>query len=301
MTHQPMTEGTRRNLLALLSDGARLADGSIDGVAAHREMFARLGMAHVAELYRVLEFALLLRFDISILFADFIRREHEPAAHVYARFVILTIYEGSATYRRLLGKHLQDTLAANADARPLLPRIRALHKAMSSVAKEAVREYRDIRHGIAAHRDENAVVQLRRLRSVGGEELALSVERFTRASMELERLFAELTAGIKQTLDTHLSVIGLHPGQSASINVNVTDGGMASPQPLPGEELDWETSDPAVATVDATGTVYAVSFGHARITFIGRSTPASGGAFVFVGTDAQIAEMNEHYSRLLHG
>jgi hypothetical protein len=297
-----MTDATRSALLLKLSEAATDADNALPDVAAMRQMFARLELNHVAELFRVLEFTLLLRFDLSILFADYVENEHRPQAHVYARFLILTIYEGAKTYRHLLGKQLQAELASSDDAKELIPHIRRVHKALNTIASEAEKVYGDVRNGIAAHRDADAIIQLRRLRDIGGEELADFVLRFLQAAGELEVLLAAVTAGIAQSVKNHVRVVNLRPGAQANINVTVSGSIPVKSRQINVEEIDWDSSDPTVAEVDTFGRVTAHSAGHSRITFRSSVAPeVDGGIFVFVGDDDQLSEMSRAWNALITG
>lgn len=297
-----MTDATRSALLLQLSEAATAADNTLPDVAAVRQMFARLEMNHVAELFRVLEFTLLLRFDLSILFADYVENEHRPQAHVYARFLILTIYEGARTYRHLLGKQLQAELASSDDSKELIPHIRRVHKALNTIASEAEQVYGDVRNGIAAHRDADAIVQLRRLRDIGGEELADFVLRFLQAAGELEVLLAAVTAGIAQSVKNHIRVVSLRPGTQTNINVTVSGSMPGEARQINAEEIEWVSSDPTVAEVNISGYVTAHCSGHSRITFRSNVSPeVNGGLFVFVGDDDQLAEMSRAWNALITG
>lgn len=297
-----MSDATRSKLLLQLAKNASIANDALPGTAAAREMFARLDMNDVAELYRVLEFALLLNFDLSILFADFVKNEHKPQAHVYARFVILTIYEGTKTYRHLLGKQLQKELASSEATKDLIPHIRASHKALNDVASEAEEVYADVRNGIAAHRDSDATTQLRRLRQIGGEELTDFVLRFLRAAGQLQILLSSLTASIARSLKNHIQVIYLHPGSETIINVTTSGAMPGQISPIDAQELDWHSPDPTVAEINPSGLLRAYSPGNTRITFRRNVPPKiDGSIFVFVGDDAELAEMSRTWKAVLTG
>jgi hypothetical protein len=221
---------------------------------------------------------------------------------VYARFVILTIYEGTQTYRHLLGKQLQATLASSDVAKDLIPHIRRVHKALNNVASEAEQQYGDVRNGIAAHRDADAITHLQRLRGIGGEELTDFVLRFGQAAGELQALLAGVTMGIAQSLKNQMRIIQLHPDTQLIINVTTAGASPGESSRVDAQEITWYSSDPSVAEVDASGCLMARSHGCARVTFGSNVAPeVNGGVFVFVGNDEQLAEMSSAWNALVKG
>jgi hypothetical protein len=256
-------------------------------------------MQNVARLYQVLEFSALLNFDLAILFADYVRHELAPKSHVYARFVVLTIYEGTKTYRQLLGRELQDILAADSSSRPLVPLIRGVHKALNAVATDAEHKYGDVRNGIAAHRDVEAVAQLKRLRGIGGEELAQFVERFLQAAGELEKLLAQVSKGLVHSLSNHLRAVSLRVGAELVINVHANPRSADRANPVPPEGLEWTSSCPEVALVSSTGHVVGHATGHARIRFR-RDTPPiiDGSVVVLVGNEDELPHLERAWLEL---
>jgi hypothetical protein len=295
---EPLTPASREKLLSVLREQEEVAAQIVRDVGAGRHFFEKFGFEGIAELYRVLEFTAVLRYDVTVIFADYVSYEMTERSHVYSRFLILTLYESTKTYRRLLGKNLQKKLANDKAASEFLARARGAHKALSAVADEVAKRYGDIREGIAAHRDEEALAQLERLRSIGGEEVANVFERFTRALGELEHLLHDFLRVIKQAFELYLRQMILPVGGEANIALNVTEEhGSAVAVDL--RDVAWISHNAAVAVVSEDGRVTALAPGHARVTFEHRSNAQiAGGVFVLVGAPENLQSLEESWQSL---
>jgi hypothetical protein len=296
---EPMSPETREKLLAELSKQEMIAARILNQMGGGRHLFVNLGHGGMAELYKVAEFTALLRFDLACLFSDYVRHEHSERAHLYARFLILTVYESTKTYRGLLGGDLQKKLNDTDGSGFFMQKVRDVHKQMSRLSDGVAKEYGDVRQGIGAHRDPEALKQLERVRAIGGEELADLYERFTSALLLLERLISEFTGIIAGALQQHLQRLVLPIGSQARITVNLTGASAADSSPIDPSELVWNSANEAVATVDATGVVNAVGRGHSRITFEHPTYRSIvGGAFVLVGQQDELPDLDRLWRSL---
>lgn len=294
-----MSPEMREKLLVALSEQEMIAASILNQVGWGRNLFVNLGHEGMAELYKVAEFTALLRFDLACLFSDYVRHEHSERAHLYARFLILTIYESTKTYRGLLGGDLQKRLNDTDGSSFFMQKVRDVHKEMSRVSEAVAKQYGDVRHSIGAHRDPEAFKQLERVRAIGGEELADLYQRFANALSLLERLISEFTGIIAETLQRHLQRLILPIGSQAPISVNLTGESASDSSSIDPSALVWKSANEAVATVDATGLVSAVGRGHSRITFEHpRYRSIAGGAFVLVGQKDELPELDRIWRSL---
>jgi hypothetical protein len=290
MTSAVMTPEVQRELVETSRQLVESAHDNLEYAAASRELFARFNMTGVADLFRVYEFTLLLQFDLHTLFADFVTHEHDITSHVYARYVILVIYEGTAQYRHLLGKELQDSWTTDDFLKHFVTDLRHAHKALNAVAGQAEQRYSDVRNGIAAHRDKEAAAQLARLRQLGGEEVAKFVIDFSTALGSLLQLLAEITKRLFYSFSNHLQYVMLEIAQETDITVTGHFDGESATSVDP-ESVNWSSSDPSVVHILSPGRIRGVARGFAQIEMTRDTHPRiDGSVFVFVGDPSEFPD-----------
>jgi hypothetical protein len=298
-SNDPLQPEMRRKILDILAESEKLAANVLKQTGEYRRFFDRVGAEGIAELYRVLEFTSLVQLDIACLYADYLLHEDAPRAHVYARFLILTIYESTRTYRSLLGKRLQRKLSEQEGSVVFLQQVRAAHKELCAVSERADRVYGEVRNGVAAHRDEEAVMQLGRLREIGGDEFHELVAAFHAALNTLVVLLADFSGAVKQVVDRTMRTVFLPIGGVSTIKVDVVGQRSTASQLEQPIHLDWRSEDSGVATVSSSGEIRAVGHGSTRVWF--QSPTESqiwGGAFVVVAPQEEIPGMIANWKSL---
>ena len=273
-----MTVQTRELLLGLLRDIETESPEALRVSTSVRKLFRPLGGELLDEILRVNEFTILLQFDLSCLFSDFIIHEHKPRAHVYARFLILTIHEAAASYKRLLGSIIRKLNEGPPASRVAAESIRQIHRKIIKVAAHSDRQFRTIRNGISAHRDAESVTHLERVVAVGGENLAQFLGGLLEVIKELGSFFSQFTQGLIRELNLQLNFLGIPVGSTTRIQFNSDDATVVQ-----ASDFRFHSTDARVASVDEYGVVAGISPGVVRVSFTSRNhLGADGNVWILV-------------------
>jgi len=293
----PLSAETRDQLIALSADIELHTDSLLAESGRYRALFDRLEMPLFSKLFHVQEFTCSVQFELACLFSDYLRHELGPRAHVYLRFVVLAIYESTKTYRSLLGRDVQSSLASFPSQDDNLARIRSIHRELVRLSELSDRQFGDLRNGLAAHRDAEAAHFIKRAREVGGEELGELVIPFLSCLNSLFELLRDMNRSVAEAFALSANAMFLRIGDTGSIVINDADG------PLSAErrriEFAWRSDDVDVATVSDAGDIFGIGDGFTRVHFSSvRSDNVSGTIFVFVGDEATLREMAEGWNNL---
>ena len=127
-------------------------------------------------IWNAYEFILLVQFDVSCLMRDMVSHESELGPNLYARLLVLTIYESTLTMRRLLSRNFQSTLE-NALEIENNSALRQIHSRVQRLFEECNLQMGAVRDGIVGHRDADADVRVELLEKADVQEVTdLTIE-----------------------------------------------------------------------------------------------------------------------------
>lgn len=123
-----------------------------------RSVLARRSEAAL-RVHNVLEFATLYGYDFNCVFEDMLRHQGTRRGLVYARFLVLLVYEASNKFRGLLGREFQADLRSLGYGDEDVVLARGVHKCFVRAFERCNRDFGDVRNGVVAHRDESGPTQ----------------------------------------------------------------------------------------------------------------------------------------------
>lgn len=109
--------------------------------------------------HNVLEFATLYGYDFNCVFEDMLEHQGTRRGLVYARFLVLLVYEASNKFRSLLGGQFQADLRSLGYGEDEVVLGRGIHNCFVRAFERCNRDFGDVRHGVVAHRDESGANQ----------------------------------------------------------------------------------------------------------------------------------------------
>lgn len=184
----PMTEATYRLLKKQLREQQSVIPLLLDEVTAVRRALEQRGRTVEPRVLNVLEFALLFQFETACLVEDM--ADHDPSrrGQLYARLLILTIYENTSQLRNLLSRQFKEDLRTTGFDDNEIETVRRVHRDFISIYENCNRRWGKVRHGAVAHRDPSAEVQLRLIDKADIHNVTDLAIQFQKASAELSRV-----------------------------------------------------------------------------------------------------------------
>lgn len=156
-----MTEGTYRRLKAQLKENQSLSPQLLNLITPVRRAAEKQGRITEARLLNVFEFALLFHFETACLFEDMADYNASLRGQLYARLLVLAIYENTLKLQSLLSRRFQEDLSTAGFNEGEIENVRSVHRAFIAIYEDCKRKFKKVRDGAIAHRDASAEVQLR--------------------------------------------------------------------------------------------------------------------------------------------
>ena len=153
MDDRPITDESRARLLDLLKETRSGFEPTFNRTVEMRRTLESLQIPHDAAILNVIEFALLLKFDLSCLLCEMIDDDSALRSNLYARLQILTVHESCLTLKSLLAKKFRTEMIVALGALADDSVLRKVHSDVCHLFEKSSREFGDVRDGIVAHRD----------------------------------------------------------------------------------------------------------------------------------------------------
>jgi hypothetical protein len=129
-------------------------------LTTERAKFRDAGMQMEEELLNILQFSVLFNHDLRILIADIESDNESSRGRLYARFLVLIMYEAAEDLQALLGGKLRGILDTWSAPDELLSDRKTLHKRLGQFRADNDLKFGEMRNKLAAHRDHDASEQL---------------------------------------------------------------------------------------------------------------------------------------------
>lgn len=157
---RPMTAKQIEELKVILRRQRETTEEILQHLPRLRNLLTQAGEAEAARILNVVEFATLYGYDFNCVLEDTVDHQGTRRALLYARFLVLLVYEASQKLRHLLGGQFQDDLRAYGYGEESVEIARTVHKCFVDTFERCNSEFGDVRDGIVAHRDSSAERQL---------------------------------------------------------------------------------------------------------------------------------------------
>lgn len=198
--NDPMTPETKSRLLHMTDEAERLAGHAVENLIVQRRR-ALVGLAPQDEyLLNVIELALLAWHEISALSSDTVRYEGTFRANLYARLLVLSMYESAKRLKGLLGPDFLQAARSVVPEGPTEGELRRVHSDMSRFFKSCRTRFGDVRDGIVGHRDPDPNVRLALLLRTDSESALQMAEQMLLIFDTLGPFIAAYTAGASKRL-----------------------------------------------------------------------------------------------------
>jgi hypothetical protein len=142
-------------------------------VSGHRRRLDQAGSPYDTHTLNVLEFLALIQHDQSAILVQLLDATTRLQVILFARLLLLTVYESLKQLRGLLAKPFQDELALALGTHPEGTSARAAHSRVARLFAEWEREFGPTRNKVIAHHDADPEVRLQLLESIDADNLAL--------------------------------------------------------------------------------------------------------------------------------
>jgi hypothetical protein len=204
---EPMSQATYEKLKAMLRSAQHMNESQIPQITALRRLLEQHGRDADSRVLNAFVFTLLSNFELVCLMEDMV--DHDPTyrGHLYARLVIVNIYETSLKFKSLLAKDFRADLATAGVSSADINELATIHRGFVHLFEECNRLYGDVRRGIGAHKDLSAEKQLALIEKATIHDVADLVTEMMKWTSMLMRIFwvhtvaLAASAGIKIELD----------------------------------------------------------------------------------------------------
>lgn len=169
-----------------------------------------LGIPFLAQLTNLLEYILLMDYDLICLFEEMVITRSRWKKKLYARLVVINLYECANDFAFLLGKTFREQLIVIH-----LPNLevdrRTIHKEIVKFQKSHNAFLKRIRNSVMGHRDHNAEAQIEFIKSLKTNEIFRLGTEYFEWDSKFQRFLAtpllkELTARLN-LLNKRISVV----------------------------------------------------------------------------------------------
>jgi hypothetical protein len=170
---ESITPETKARLVATTEASIAYTEQTLQAVVGMRRTFEARGVRFEDAVFNVIEFVLLLQFDLSCFFAELVRYTGSLRGNLYARQIIITIHESALTMRSLLARRFREQLVAASGAPGLDTELKGIHSSIQALFDRCNARFGDVRDGIVAHRDSDPAVRTRLVEAADQEDVAI--------------------------------------------------------------------------------------------------------------------------------
>lgn len=148
--NRPITPDQRQQLLGVSKQVRLASEETMAWAVTLRRSLQNGDEEHSNAVLNAYEFVLLLQHDLSLLLSGLVQENTRLGTSMYARLLILALYESSKQMQKLLAKDFREQVV-----RVLDPdddhRLKALHKRVSKIFDVSRQNFGVVRHGLAGH------------------------------------------------------------------------------------------------------------------------------------------------------
>ena len=169
-------------LRGVLQQQREVLEGIFALLPQRRSQLAAQPTAELARINNVLEFSMLYAFDFNVLLDDTLEHGGSRRGNLYARLLVLFVYEAALTLRTLLAGQFQSDLRVVGYSDGDVSSVRGVHSGFEQAFARCNREFKDVRMNVSAHRDPSATKQLKLIEELDVEaviDMAYEMETFT--------------------------------------------------------------------------------------------------------------------------
>ena len=158
-------------------------------------------MKGVSTLFNIALYLLTAQRDIQAVKIDALTHTREWSRKLYARMILLTIYEWDA--HEVCGRSLQEAMELKVIPDDLRREATASLKNLRKIRDKTTKKFSSIRNSAIAHRDKSALVQYRAIRDLNVQDVwDIAAEFFAGIEVFMSVLTRLMIAG--DTLEAHL-------------------------------------------------------------------------------------------------
>ncbi len=175
---QPLTQETRDELVRKSHEIANLAEEAFSNLVSIRRTIGSNHHAAWPIVLNAFELIQMAEFEIAVLLSDMVSATSDLRTFLYSRLLLLSTYEMSKTLRGVLGQDFQEALSELGATAEERKKFREAHSAASQCYNRCEPSVRNVRRGVAAHRDPDAEVRLQLLHDAHPQLVAAFVIKF---------------------------------------------------------------------------------------------------------------------------
>lgn len=171
-SNQPSTPEGRARILKEAETGLHLSEASLHQLVDIRRWAQSAGLLDDVQVLGAMEFTYFLHFDLVCLLAEMVRHGPTLRANLYARLIILTVYEASKEMRSLLAKDLREQITGATGSTVIGEALKATHSSAVGLFERCNVKFGAVRHGVAGHRNADAEERIKLVQRADVEEVA---------------------------------------------------------------------------------------------------------------------------------
>jgi hypothetical protein len=197
----PMGEEAYRKLKAVLKAVQEQHEAQLPLFTAARRAVENDGIPAHGRVLNVLQFAILSHYELACLLEDMADHNSSFRGRLYARLLIVNIYETTHKLQSLLGRQLRADFLEAGVSKQEMDTLGKIHQAFVRLHEECDRRYGDVRNGIGAHKDPSAETQLELIEKANIHDvtnLVIEILKWTAGLTRLCAIYGNLV-GLMQT------------------------------------------------------------------------------------------------------
>lgn len=155
-------------------------------------------------LFNVLEFLLLLNFEINSLLNDMVSSESKLGPNLYGRHILLIVHESTLTLRNMLAKHFKGENKYKFGPIDIVD-LKNIHSKICKLHDKSVKKFGDVRNGITAHKDEDPETRIKLIETSDVREVTNLVLDFFPLILRLQKPLYQYLEKTKEQSENNLN------------------------------------------------------------------------------------------------
>ena len=151
-----------------------------------RRATGRAGLLDDEQVLGVVEYIYGLHFELSCLLAEMVRYGASLRANLYARLIILTVYEATKEMKGLLAGDFRDRITRVTRGPEIGEALKAIHSSAVKLFDRCNAKFGAVRHGAAAHRPVDPETRIKLVQQA-------DIEKVAKLTIEMQKVISQLT------------------------------------------------------------------------------------------------------------
>jgi len=193
----PVKEKTKKKLLSVSESVSNFSEEALLSSIEYRRKLKYNGVEFDEDILNILEFILLLNFEINCLLTDMVNSTSKLGPNLYGRHILLIIHESTLTLRSILAKQFKED-SEYVFKSIKIDELKNIHSRICKLHDKAVKKFGDVRNGITAHKDKDPDIRIKLIEDSDVREVTDLVLEFFPITIALQKPLYQYLQSLKK-------------------------------------------------------------------------------------------------------